>query len=218
MEKNSEVKILRGSGEAGGGMNRREMVRRILGGAGLASAAPLAAFARPVRKHSADPAASTEAQTATKEAKWKPLFLDLHQSATFEILAERIVPGSTQAKVMPFVDLLLSVDTQQNQKKFLASLSAFDAESLRRYSHPYKDLTEAQQNQILTVASTAQAGADEKGKPADLSLRDHFENLKGRVSGAYYSSETGMKEMGWTGQFYFTSFPGQGCGESGSAT
>ena len=39
-------------------------------------------------------------------------------------------------------------------------------------------------------------------------LRDHFENLKGWVSGAFYSSEFGMKELGWTGQVMRESYPG----------
>jgi Gluconate 2-dehydrogenase subunit 3 len=217
MDKSSDSGILREASEVGGGLNRRQIVRRLLGGAGLASVAPLAAASHSTHKHMAGPKASPGAQTEAEKAKWKPLFFDPHQSATLEVLAERIVPGSTEARVMPFVDLLLSVDTQENQKKFLASLSAFDAESLRHYGHPYKDIAEAAQNHILTVASTAQPAATKNGTPEGASLRDHFENLKGWVSRAYYSSETGMKELGWTGQVFFTSFPGGACGGSGGS-
>jgi len=35
-----------------------------------------------------------------------------------------------------------------------------------------------------------------------------FENLKGWISGAYYSSEMGMRELGWTEDRVFGSFPG----------
>jgi hypothetical protein len=48
------------------------------------------------------------------------------------------------------------------------------------------------------------AGAGEKR----AGFREHFENLKGWVSGAYYSSEMGMKELGWTGDRVFAGFPG----------
>jgi hypothetical protein len=41
-----------------------------------------------------------------------------------------------------------------------------------------------------------------------LTLRDHFENIKGWVSGAFYSSEFGMKELGWTGQVAWDGLPG----------
>ena len=40
-----------------------------------------------------------------------------------------------------------------------------------------------------------------------LTLRDHFEHLKGWIADAYYSSEAGRKELGDTGQMFFTSFP-----------
>lgn len=217
MDKSSDARILREGNKADGGLNRRQMVCRLIGGAGLASVAPLAASSHAIHRNLTAPEGSPRTQTGTEEVKSKPLFLDPHQSATLEVAAERIVPGSTRAKVTPFIDLLLSVDTQENQKKFLASLSAFDAESLRRYRHPYKDLAEAEQNQILVAASMAHPATAKNGKPEEASLRDHFENLKGWVSRAYYSSETGMKAMGWTGQFFFTSFPGGSCGGSGGS-
>jgi hypothetical protein len=39
-------------------------------------------------------------------------------------------------------------------------------------------------------------------------IRDHFENLKGWISGAFYTSEIGMRELGWTGEMFFQSLPG----------
>src|SRR5207249_1053861 len=96
-----------------------------------------------------------------------------------------------------------------------------DLEALNRYQHPFKDLTEEQQNQILTAASTEKSGQPEGSGdwswfavPSKdtgerrVTLRDHFENMKGWVSGAYYSSEVGMRELGWTGQVPWDSFPG----------
>jgi hypothetical protein len=41
-----------------------------------------------------------------------------------------------------------------------------------------------------------------------LTLRDHFDLLKGRIAGAYYSSEIGMRELGWTGNVVHATFPG----------
>jgi hypothetical protein len=155
-------------------------------------------------------------------ADWQPVFLDSHQNETLIALAEQILPNSTQAQVNRFIDTLISVDTQENQKKFLASLGAFDHEGITRYKQPFKELSEDQQNGILTAASTAkpsepgQGGrrrrrptvATPGGEEPVLTLRDHFENIKGWVSGAFYSSEFGMKELGWTGQVAWESLPG----------
>ncbi len=195
------------------GINRREMVRRLVmaGGAGLAL--PGITEGDPAVGPLADQAATAQANVKTAKGDWIPLFLDQHQSATLAVLAERIIPGSSQAQVNRFIDLLLSVDTQDAQKDFVASLSAFEADALRRFSHPYKDLTDIQQNEILAAASTAEHGKVEEGKSHGATMCDHFENIKRWVGDAYYSSEAGMKELGWTGQVFFTSFPG--CQNSG---
>ncbi len=177
------------------------------GGAGFA----LPAIAEGQHHGLKESAAHTGAKSAA--AEWRPAFLDRHQIDTLEILGERIIPGSSKAQVNRFIDLLLSVDTQDAQREFLGSLSAFEAESLRRFSHPYKELSETQQNEILTSASTAEHGKAGEGQPERITMRDHFENIKSWVSEAYYSSEIGMKELGWTGQVFFTSFPG--CQDSG---
>jgi len=208
-------------------ISRRDMVRRLATAmtAGSALTAIPGAAAEPVSKHivsesTADPSGSN-ASTAT----WTPAFFDVHQNETFAVLAERIVPGSSEAQVSQFVDLLLSVDTQENQKQFLNSLSAFEAYSLKTYQRPFKDLSEEQQTQALTVASTGEPGEELRRRVPEpppaavseesiLTLRDHFENLKHWVSDAYFSSEPGMKYLGWTGQVYFSSFPG--CQRSGS--
>lgn len=197
-----------------GGINRRQMVRRLVMAGGAGFALPALAEGHPMGKSLVNQGVAAETGTKAAKANWAPTFLDQHQSDTLAVMAERIIPGSSEAQVNRFIDLLLSVDTQEAQKTFIASLSAFEAESLRRFSHPYKDLSETRQNEILISASTARHGQTVEDQPLQATMRDHFENIKRWVAGAYFSSEVGMKEMGWTGQVYFTSFPGcQGSGE-----
>jgi len=219
MEKNSELRVLNATPR---GLNRRELVQRLLGGAGAGFVFPAVATSHPIHNHLASPSTLDQADAKSAAADWAPEFLDSHQSETLTVLAERIVPGSTKAQSNRFIDLLLTVDTQENQKKFLASLGAFEAEAINRFGKPFKDLTEDQQNQILTVASTEKPSrpegssdwswfavpSKEPSEQARVTIRDHFENIKGWVSGAYYSSEVGMRELGWTGDVYFDSFPG----------
>lgn len=193
------------------GINRREMVRRLMLAGGAGFALPGLAEGYPAT-HVAGKGSVTEAEAKTAKSDWSPAFLDQHQSDTLAVLAERIIPGSSEAGVNRFIDLLLSVDTEEPQKSFLASLSAFEAESLRRFSRPFKELAEAQQVEILAASSSAEHSHAAEGKSRQPTMRDHFENIKGWVSSAYYSSEIGMKELGWTGQVYFTNFPG--CAES----
>lgn len=226
MEQKTELPVLNNTSSAERrNINRRQMVQRLLGGAGAAGAGfmlPAVALGHPMRNHLMSESTLAAADATAAVENWTPEFLDPHQNETLIALAERIVPGSTQAQSNRFIDLLLSVDTQENQKKFLASMGAFEAEALNTHQHPFKDLTEEQQNAILTKASTEKSGqgegggsfswfavpSKESGEPPKLTLRDHFENLKQWTVGAYYSSEVGMKELGWTGQVMWDSFPG----------
>ncbi len=222
MEKCRDLQVLNANPPSRRGINRREMVQRLLGGAGAGFIFPAVAASHPIHKHLTDATTLSEADAKVAASDWTPEFLDPHQNETVIVLAERIVPGSTKAQVNRFIDLLLTVDSQENQQKFVASLSALEAESLNRFGHPFKDLTEDQQNQILTVASTEKPRPSEvdldwswfavpskkRSGPPRVTLRDYFENLKGWISGAYYSSEAGMRELGWTGDVFFESFPG----------
>ena len=69
-------------------------------------------------------------------------------------LAEAIVPGSGEAGVAAFVDQLLAVDTRERQRDFLAALGAIQAEALTRFGKSWLSLDGAQQNELLTAASS----------------------------------------------------------------
>jgi hypothetical protein len=194
---------------AGGRLTRREMVQRLLAGAGAGAAWPLVATAHPIHRLLSNDAILAEAEKLGG-ADWNPTFLNTQQNATLIALAESIVPGSTRAKVNQFVDLLLSVDVRENQRKFIESLAAFDTEAKKRFANGFSILDGEQKNTLLTDAS-AEA---ENSKPSQAhdarkqtTLHRHFQNLKGWVSGAYYSSEIGMRELGWTGDYAFEAFP-----------
>ena len=208
MTDNKELKVLNSRPQDARGVDRRQALQALLaGGAGIA--VPGLAELHPVHRHLSDSARIAEAGAAAATPEWKPEFLDTHQVETLIVLAERIVPGSTRANVARFVDRLLSVDTQENQTRFLGSMGALAAASINRFGRPWKALTEAEQVELLTAASSEAPGEkDASGKPSRRTLRDHFDNLKGWVVGAYYSSEIGMRELGWTGNMFFASFPG----------
>lgn len=177
-------------------VGRRELLQALLG---AAVALPALAADHPLRRHAENAKVLEQAEKKTRAADWKPGFLDKHQFATLQSLAERIVPGSARAKVSEFVDQLLIVDSSENQRKFLGALGAFDGQALKRASRPWLQLAESDQTAILTEASTLETGNG---------LREQFDLLKGWIAGAYYSSEIGMKELGWTGISLFQSYPG----------
>jgi hypothetical protein len=207
-------------------LSRRQMVQRLAGGgAALVTLGPLASATENKAGVPAGNSGSAEQQSAppAAAAEWSPQFLDPHQNETLTVLAERIIPGSGRAQANRTIDLLLTVDTQRNQGKFLQSLSAFDAEGIQRHGQPFLSLAEEQQIAILTTASTAESGQEKEadgdwdpwsgpsssatGSESHLTLRDHFDVVRDWVSRTYYSSEVGLRELGWTGRVVWESWP-----------
>jgi hypothetical protein len=186
------------------------MVQRLLAAMSAGAAWPAAAISHPVWKILRNDAVLAEAEELGL-ADWQPVFLNAQQNETLIALAERIVPGSTKAQVNRFLDLLLSVDQREHQEKFAESLAAFDAEARKQFGEGFPSLSDQQKDSLLTKAAAGPAnvhGSDPHAVERQSPLHKHFENLKGWVSGAYYSSEMGMRELGWTGDYAYETFPG----------
>ena len=176
-------------------LTRREMVEKLLAGIAAGAVWPVIASAHPIHGLLNDAAMLDRADAALNAADWQPLFLNPKQNETLAALAESIVPGSAKEQVNRFIDLLLSVDTTENREKFVASLAAMESATQEKFSHSFPQLTTSERDELLTSVSAG--GPHQK----------HFDELKEWVSVAYYSSEDGMRELGWTGQHAFRSFP-----------
>jgi hypothetical protein len=186
---------------AADGIRRRDALQVLLGGVGATFALPLVAEAQhPVHQHLASPQRLEQAQQKAAIGVYTPEFLDPHQLKTLEALAEAIVPGSTNARVAPFLDQLLAVESQQNQRAFAGSLGAFDMAAITRHGKAWTAIAPQQQDAILREVSTADA--------AKVPMHGHFQNLKDWIAGAYYSSEPGMRELGWDGNMFHQELPG----------
>lgn len=200
----------------GAPLTRRAMVQRLLAGMSAGAAWPLAASSHRVFELLKSDAllhngAVFDRAEQLGQANWKPAFLTSQQNELLAALAESIVPGSTRAHVSRFIDLLLSVDKPENQRKFVESLTALDTEAQKQFKKRFPALDEEQKGAFLTNVSTKLKPANAPGTQTEKkqsALYVHFENLKGWISGAYYSSEVGMRELGWTDDYAFAVFPG----------
>ena len=197
-------------------LTRREIVQGLLAGMGALAAWPQGASSHPVFRHLSDAETLSKADARAAATKWTPEFLDSHQNQTLILLSERIVPGSGQAQVNRIIDLLLTVETAESRRKFTDSLSSIDGESRKRFGRLFKSLSGDQQNEILTALASGKPSVEQDSgrrsfkkrlqQPA-LTPRDQFENVKAWIVGTYYSSEVGMRELGWTGDVYFVELP-----------
>jgi len=206
------------------GLGRRAVLQSLIAGAGASVAVPALAHEHPLHDALQNPAKVGAADKKASAPAYKPQMLDAHLFQTLVVLSEAIVPGSTKAKVAEFVDALLAVETPATQRRFFNAIGAMEGLAIAQHRKPWTDLTAAEQTALLTRASTAEAPAGEGGgglaammggppKPsAALSIREQFEHLKGWISGAYYSTEMGMRELGWNGNVFFAQLPE--CGPS----
>jgi hypothetical protein len=197
---------------------RRQVLQALASGVGAGLAAPV--LARGETPHVHEAAAQASAAAEAPAAPTLPRMLDASELEMLKSLAEAIVPGSTEAGVADFVDELLAVDTQERQRDFLAALGALQAEALSRFGKSWLALDGGQRSELLTAASTGPRSENPRywkpGEPvlvpeppkAAPTLRDRFDLIKETVATGYYSSEQGMKELGWTGQLVHAGFPG----------
>ena len=197
---------------------RRQVLQVLAGSVGAGLAAP--GLATGEASHAHGSAGSAATQTTGAATAPLPTLLDENELAMLKSLAETIVPGSGEAGVAAFVDQLVAVDTRERQRDFLAALGAIQSEALSRYGKSWMSLDAGQQTELLTAASTGPRSREPRywkpGEPVLVpegprlppTLRDRFELLKERIASAYYSSEKGMKELGWTGQMVHPAYPG----------
>lgn len=133
-----------------------------------------------------------------------------------------LVPGSTAAGVVDLINRVAAVESPPRQRRFLNALGAFEHQARDAHRMRWIDLDEPARMKILQAASSGAEGrprppAWTKGQPLvfestdpppPATLRDHFDHLRSIVARAYYSTEAGMKELGWSGRAVFTALPG----------
>lgn len=169
-------------------IGRRAVLQSLATGASVAAFAATAT-ASAAHVHHAAAATASPAPTSLQ-------YLDQHALDTLAVLSEQIVPGSRAAQVAEFLDRLLAVESIETQKYFTQALGHFERVAREAHGVPWKALTAPQANALLTKIS---------GLPEGDATRQAFDGIKAAVAETYYSTEPGMKELGWQGNFAFVS-------------
>ena len=178
-------------------ISRRELAQILLASAAAGLISPVSSAIHPIHRHLLNAALLDSADARLSTNDDNPLLLSGQQFAALDVLSEAIVPGSRSAQSAAFIDLLLSADTQEAQQMFTNSLSTLESTSQNNFHADIIHLTASQLHDLLTSLSASDS-ADHK----------QFNHLKDWIAGAYYSSEIGMRELGWTPERVFSTFPG----------
>lgn len=195
-----------------GFMNRRDLLRNTLLTIGAVAVSPQAS-ARVF-------APGYDASAELARAGWQPVFLDAHQNETLIALSEAIIPatdtpGAKAALVNRFLDLLLSSESAQTQQEFLASLAWMDTGAVQLYKVEFLQLTPEETYDFLNLLAWPHTAVRWGKTEPNFIGYQHFNNLKVWISEAFYTSPTGLKELGWNGSFPAGIFTG--CEHSPSA-
>ena len=182
-------------------ISRREAGKRLLAGIAMGATVPWITSGHPIWRHFENAELLERAERTASDDK--PAFLNREQYLSLVAASEMILPGSTKAGVTKFVDLLLSADSPRNQKGFADSLGQIEAESAKRFSKSIHQISNDQRIELFTAMSAADGT-----KTADDTNHKAFLHLREWIAGSYYSSEIGMRELGWTPDRVFAEFPG----------
>ncbi len=169
-------------------MNRRELIRSAVLGAGAAATAG----AQEAHRHGGLTQIAP-AQAAASAEPWAPAVLDAHQNETVIQLSELIIPatdtpGAKAAKVNEWVDLYLEDLAEDKGHAFLQGLGWLDGYAIRKHEQPFVKLTEAQQVAILEELDGAE---DEDLEPG----AEFFADMKRLTVQGYYTSKIGIDEL-----------------------
>lgn len=195
-------------------MKRRELFRRSVLGS-LAAAFTSVASGRPALSNpeAREFPSGHDASKELARSDWKPTFLDEHQNRTLTDLGDLIIPktdtpGAGAAQVNRFIDHLLNAESREIQSQFLDSLAYLDGACRERYGSAFIHLPKKNQVEFLNLIAYPHRLVNWGDNRSEFPGHTHFNNLKDWISRAYYNSEAGMKELGWSGTSFHGSFSG----------
>jgi hypothetical protein len=149
-------------------------------------------------------------KAASPAGSYKPKFFADEQYKTLRALCDAIIPadadsgGAVQAGAPEFIDLLTS-ENPAYQVKLGGGLMWLDATCTDRYSKTFVESTPEQQKEILDLI------AYRKNAEKDPSVSqgvEFFSFLRNLTADGFFTSETGIKYLGYIGNKYIKSFPG----------
>jgi hypothetical protein len=130
------------------------------------------------------------------------------QFETLEVLVEAIIPaderspGAKQARVVDYVDLLLSEGDRELTLQWFGGLAALDAEATSRFRAPFSKLGAGQVDAILQ-------GISRNEKAPQTPLEAFFVMAKQATIRGYYTSKIGIhEELHYKGNQFLKEFVG----------
>jgi len=151
------------------------------------------------------------AEKAAAPAKnYAPKFFSPHEYKTLQALCQTIIPadadsgGAIEAGAPEFIDLLTS-ENKDYQRTLGGGLLWLDSTCSDRYEKVFLDCSPEQQKEILDqIAYRKSATANPTLDPGI----EFFSFLRNMTADGFFTSEIGIKYLGYIGSAYLKEFPG----------
>jgi gluconate 2-dehydrogenase gamma chain len=149
-------------------------------------------------------------KAASPAAAYSPKFLRPQQYKTLQALCQAIIPpdadsgGAIEAGAPEFIDLLSS-ENPEYQLKLGGGLMWLDETCTDRYGKAYLEIDPAQQKEILDLIAYRKNALTDPGLSQGI---DFFSFLRSMTADAFFTSEIGIKYLGYMGNTYLTEFKG----------
>jgi len=188
------------------GISRRDVLKSL--GIGVAATSVLRVIPAQAAEYAHHMVAAEKAAAPAKA--YTPKFFSAHGYKTLQSLCQTIFPadaesgGAIEAGAPEFIDLLTS-ENEGYQRILGGGLMWLDNSCSDRYDKAYLDCSPEQQKEILDKI------AYRKNAAADSSLSqgvEFFSFLRNMTADGFFTSEIGIKYLGYIGSTYLTEFPG----------
>jgi gluconate 2-dehydrogenase gamma chain len=188
------------------GISRRDVLKSL--GMGVAASSVLRVIPAQAAEYAHHMVAAEKAAAPAKT--YTPKFFSAHGYKTLQSLCQTIFPadaesgGAIEAGAPEFIDLLTS-ENEGYQRILGGGLMWLDNTCSDRYDKAYLDCSPEQQKEILDKI------AYRKNAAADSSLSqgvEFFSFLRNMTADGFFTSEIGIKSLGYIGSTFLTEFPG----------
>jgi gluconate 2-dehydrogenase gamma chain len=149
-------------------------------------------------------------KAATPAAAYTPKFFPANQYKTLQALCQTIIPadadsgGAIEASAPEFIDLLTS-ENPDFQLQLGGGLMWLDGMCVDRYGHVYLDCAAEQQKEVLDLIAYRKNAIHDPRLSHGI---DFFSLLRNMTADGFFTSEIGIKYLGYMGNTFLKEFPG----------
>jgi gluconate 2-dehydrogenase gamma chain len=149
-------------------------------------------------------------KAASSTGEYTPKFFPERQYKTLRALCQSIIPpdqesgGAVEAGAPEFIDLISS-ENKDLQLQLGGGIMWLDATCMERYGQTYLQCARGQRTEILDlIAFRKNAEKDPRLSPGI----EFFSTLRKYTADGFFTSEIGIKYLGYIGNTYLKEFPG----------